>query len=373
MLHCPGSPVDYVGGKSRQCGGDADRSTPSAGRGGPGAATPWQPGPSAEEARWQRKHCALTSEVIGVLTTLYYDVFMSTPAAQIKTNTATPSVATPVGGLLRTWRERRRLSQLELAGAADISARHVSFLETGRSVPSRAMLLRLAERLDIPLRERNALLLSAGYAPMYSERRLDDPALRQARTAVDLVIAGHAPYPALAVDRHWTMVSANAPVHLLLGGGMDTSLMQPPVNVLRLGLHPQGLAPRIENYTQWRAHVLMRLRQQISGTADPILMELLAELESYPMPPSTSDRTADPIDEVDYGGVVVPFRLRTGYGVLSFFSTTTVFGTPLDITLAELAIESFFPADPQSVEAVNRIAREAGVRQGSHSQAGAAL
>jgi transcriptional regulator with XRE-family HTH domain len=296
---------------------------------------------------------------------------MNTPSTAIKTNTATSTVATPVGGLLRTWRERRRLSQLELAGAADISARHVSFLETGRSVPSRAMLLRLAERLDIPLRERNALLLSAGYAPMYSERRLDDPALRQARTAVDLVIAGHAPYPALAVDRHWTMVSANAPVGLLLGG-IDERMMQPPVNVLRLGLHPQGLAPRVENYTQWRAHVLMRLRQQIAATADPILMKLLAELESYPMP-SRSDRGADPIDEVDYGGVVVPFRLRTDYGVLSFFSTTTVFGTPLDITLAELAIESFFPADPQTVEAVNRIAREAGARQGSHSQAGAAL
>jgi transcriptional regulator with XRE-family HTH domain len=296
---------------------------------------------------------------------------MNTPSAQIKSNTATPTVATPVGGLLRTWRERRRLSQLELAGAADISARHVSFLETGRSVPSRAMLLRLAERLDIPLRERNALLLSAGYAPMYSERRLDDPALRQARTAVDLVIAGHAPYPALAVDRHWTMLSANAPVGLLLGG-IDERMMQPPVNVLRLGLHPQGLAPRVENYTQWRAHVLMRLRQQIAATADPILMELLAELESYPMP-STCDRGADPIDEVDYGGVVVPFRLRTDYGVLSFFSTTTVFGTPLDITLAELAIESFFPADPQTVEAVNRIAREASARQGSHSQAGTAL
>jgi transcriptional regulator with XRE-family HTH domain len=296
---------------------------------------------------------------------------MNTPSAQIKTNTATSTVATPVGGLLRTWRERRRLSQLELAGAADISARHVSFLETGRSVPSRAMLLRLAERLDIPLRERNALLLSAGYAPMYAERRLDDPALRQARTAVDLVIAGHSPYPALAVDRHWTMLSANASVGLLMGG-MDQRMLQPPVNVLRLGLHPQGLAPRVENYTQWRAHVLMRLRQQISATADPILMELLAELESYPMP-STSDRGADPIDEVDYGGVVVPFRLRTDYGVLSFFSTTTVFGTPLDITLAELAIESFFPADPQTVEALNRITREAGGRLGPPGQPQAAL
>jgi transcriptional regulator with XRE-family HTH domain len=280
---------------------------------------------------------------------------MNTPSAAIKANSATlgSGAATPVGGLLRTWRERRRLSQLELAGAADISARHVSFLETGRSVPSRAMLLRLAERLDIPLRERNALLLSAGYAPMYSERRLDDPALRQARTAVDLVLAGHAPYPALAVDRHWTMLSANASVHLLMGG-TDPKMLQSPVNVLRLGLHPDGLAPRIANYTQWREHVLMRLRQQIVATADPILMELLAELESYPAP-VTSHEEVGLTDDVDYGGVVVPFRLRTQYGVLSFFSTTTVFGTPLDVTLAELAIESFFPADAQTTETLNRI------------------
>jgi transcriptional regulator with XRE-family HTH domain len=284
---------------------------------------------------------------------------MNTPSAVLRTNTATPTLATPVGGLLRTWRERRRLSQLELAGAADISARHVSFLETGRSVPSRAMLLRLAERLDIPLRERNALLLSAGYAPMYSERRLDDPALAQARTAVDLVIAGHSPYPALAVDRHWTMLSHNASVGLLMGG-VDESLLQRPVNVLRLGLHPKGLAPRIANYTQWRAHVLMRLRQQIAATADPILMELLAELESYPST-STGEQEQGPADDVDYGGVVVPFRLRTENGILSFFSTTTVFGTPLDITLAELAIESFFPADPQTMETLNRIARESAV------------
>ena len=290
---------------------------------------------------------------------------MNTPSAAFKANTATStSVATPVGGLLRTWRERRRLSQLELAGAADISARHVSFLETGRSVPSRAMLLRLAERLDIPLRERNALLLSAGYAPMYAERRLDDPALRQARTAVDLVIAGHAPYPALAVDRHWTMVSANASVGLLMGG-IDPSLMQPPVNVLRLGLHPKGLAPRVANYTQWRAHVLMRLRQQIAATADPILIELLAELESYPRTSTGEQEVGAADDDVDYGGVVVPFRLHTAYGVLSFFSTTTVFGTPLDVTLAELAIESFFPADPQTTEILNRIAREAGGEPGS--------
>jgi transcriptional regulator with XRE-family HTH domain len=201
---------------------------------------------------------------------------------------------TPVGGLLRTWRERRRLSQLELAGAADISARHISFLETGRSAPSRGMLLRLAERLEIPLRERNALLLSAGYAPMYAERRLDDPALQQARKAVELVIAGHEPYPALAVDRHWTLVSANAAVGVLLAG-IEPRMLEPPVNVLRLGMHPEGLARRIGNYVQWREHTLARLRQQIAATADPILIEMLAELESYPQVTTVSRHRWYPI------------------------------------------------------------------------------
>lgn len=273
---------------------------------------------------------------------------MDTPAS-LKANI-------PVGALLRTWRERRRLSQLELAGAADISARHVSFLETGRSTPSRGMLLRLAERLQIPLRERNTLLLSAGYAPMYAERRLDDPALQQARKAIELVLAGHSPYPALAVDRHWTLVSANASVSLLLAG-VAPRLLEPPVNVLRLGLHPEGLGPRVENYTQWRGHTLTRLQQQVAGTADPILKELLAELESYPRSSAAEGRAKNNPDETDYGGVVVPFRLRTDSGVLSFISTTTMFGTPLDITLAELAIESFFPADPQTAEILTRMGR----------------
>jgi len=281
---------------------------------------------------------------------------MQMPSSASKTNTAPAAViATTVGGLLRTWRDRRRLSQLELAGAADISARHLSFLETGRSAPSRAMLLRLAERLQIPLRERNALLLSAGYAPMYAERRLDDPALQQARRAVELVIEAHSPYPALAVDRHWTLVFANAAVGMLLRG-IEPRLMEPPVNVLRLGLHPEGLGPRVDNYMQWRKDVLMRLRQQIAATADPILIELLDELEAYPLPASAGEKADE--QAPDYAGVVVPFRLRTQHGVLSFFSTTTVFGTPLDVTLAELAIESFFPADPQTTEMLARIARE---------------
>jgi transcriptional regulator with XRE-family HTH domain len=284
---------------------------------------------------------------------------MSTPSVMNslpgKSRPRSKGTAKPIGGLLRTWRERRRLSQLELAGAADISARHMSFLETGRSSPSRAMLLRLAERLDIPLRERNALLLSAGYAPMYSERRLDDPALEQARKAVQLVIQGHHPYPALAIDRHWTLVASNSALTSLLTG-IDSRLLEPPVNVLRLGLHPQGVAPRVANYTPWRASTLMRLRQQIAATADPILIELLAELESYPL--ISTPETESKYEDGDYAGVVVPFRLRTDYGVLSFFSTTTVFGTPLDITLSELAIESFFPADPQTAEILVRMARK---------------
>jgi transcriptional regulator with XRE-family HTH domain len=263
-----------------------------------------------------------------------------------------------VGDQLRMWRQRRRLSQLDLACEADISARHVSFLETGRSLPSREMLLRLAERLDIPLRERNPLLLSAGYAPMYAERKLDDPALRQARKAIDLVLAGQEPYPALAIDRHWSLVSANNALAPMLAG-VAPRLMEPPVNVLRVGLHPEGLAPRVENFGEWRWHLLSRLRHQIDATADPILVELHAELQAYPVTghphPEGTPPDGGPME--DYGGVLVPFRLRTEHGVLSFFGTTTVFGTPLDITLAELAIESFFPADSQTAELLAAAAR----------------
>jgi transcriptional regulator with XRE-family HTH domain len=260
--------------------------------------------------------------------------------------------ANSIGGQLRMWRQRRHLSQLELACEADISARHVSFLETGRSMPSREMLLRLAERLAIPLRERNPLLLSAGFAPVYSERKLDDPALELAKKAIELVIGGHEPYPALAIDRHWSLVAANSVVHPLLGG-VAPRLLEPPMNVLRLALHPEGLAPRVENFGEWRAHLLSRLRHQIDATADPVLVELLAELESYPV---TGCAHYEGQVE-DYGGVLVPLRLRTEQGVLSFFSTTTVFGTPLDITLAELAIESLFPADPQTAELLAGAAR----------------
>ena len=258
----------------------------------------------------------------------------------------TQSPLAAVGPLLRQWRQRRRLSQLDLACEAEVSSRHLSFLETGRARPSREMVLLLAERLDVPLRERNALLIAAGFAPVYAERALDDPALAGARRAVDLVLSGHEPYPALAVDRHWTMVAANRAVAPLLGG-VDPSLLAPPVNVLRLSLHPAGVAPRIVNLAQWRAHVLARLRRQIAATADATLAGLLDELRAYPV---ATDDGHPPPDLDDPGAVVVPLRLQTPGGVLSFVSTTTIFGTPVEVTLSELAIESFFPADAATAE-----------------------
>jgi transcriptional regulator with XRE-family HTH domain len=248
----------------------------------------------------------------------------------------------PVGNLLRKWRERRRLSQLDLACEAEISTRHLSFLETGRSLPSREMVLRLAEYLDVPLRERNALLLAAGYAPAFPERPLDDPALKSARKAVDLVLAGHEPYPALAIDRHWTLLASNNAVQPLLAG-VDPLLLRPPINALRLSLHPAGLAPRIANLVEWRSHLLARLRRQIEVTADPVLEELLRELCGYPAPDQGAGVGTGGDD--GYAGVAVPFRIVTERGVLSFISATTIFGTPVDVTLSELALESFFPAD----------------------------
>jgi transcriptional regulator with XRE-family HTH domain len=263
----------------------------------------------------------------------------------------------PVGDHLREWRQRRRMSQLELALEAEISTKHLSFLETGRSQPSRDMVLNLAERLEVPLRERNVLLLAAGYAPVFRERPLADPALQAARSAVDLVLQGHEPYPALAVDRHWTMVAANRAVGRLLGGAAAT-LLRPPVNVLRLSLHPDGLAPRIANLAEWRAHLIERLRRQVEASADAVLTDLLGELSAYPAP--RRPRSAPSADDQNYAGVVVPLRLVVDGGVLSFFSTTTVFGTPVDITLAELALESFFPADAATAEALRRLARAKG-------------
>jgi len=251
----------------------------------------------------------------------------------------------PFGEHLRDWRLRRRMSQMDLAHEAEISTRHLSFVETGRSAPSREMVLRLAERLEVPLRERNALLVAAGYAPMYRERPLDDPALAAARDAVQLILRSHEPYPALAIDRHWNLLAHNAVVPHLLAG-VDASLLQAPANVLRLSLHPHGLAPRIANLGQWRHHLFERLRQQIQATGDRTLQALEQELRGYPVPEDADETRL----EGEVLGIAVPLRFRTDGGVLNLISTTTIFGTPVDVTLQELALETFFPADPFTAE-----------------------
>jgi transcriptional regulator with XRE-family HTH domain len=261
---------------------------------------------------------------------------------------STTTASRPIGDLLREWRQHRRLSQLDLALEAEVSARHISFLETGRSLPSREMVLRLAEQLEVPLRERNELLLAAGFAPHYPERSLDDPALRQARQAVRLVLAGHEPYPALAVDRHWNLVAANQAVAPFFTG-VAPALTQPPINVLRATFPPDGVAPRIVNFTQWRTHMLQRVQRQVRRTADAGLADLLAELRGYSVPTNLDDD--EPAPGPDVPGMVVPLRLRTEQGVLSFIYTSSLFGAPLDVTLAEIAIEAFFPADAATAAA----------------------
>ncbi len=247
-----------------------------------------------------------------------------------------------VGTLLRQWRQRRRLSQLDLALEAEVSTRHLSYVETGRAAPSREMLLRLAERLDVPLRERNALLLAGGYAPMYPERPLADPSMDAARRAVDLILQGHMPYPALAVDRWWNVLAHNTAMLWLIEGAAP-ELLAPPVNALRLALHPQGLAPRILNFGAWRAHLLARLHRQVEASADGRLAALLAEVQAWPHDPQADHGP-------DLGGVAVPLRLRAGDTVLELLSTISVFGTPVDVTLSELALETFFPADPETAQ-----------------------
>src|ERR1044071_9420298 len=229
-----------------------------------------------------------------------------------------------VGEHLREWRQRRHRSQLDLAVDAEISARHLSFVETGRAAPSREMVLKLAERLEVPLRERNVLLVAAGFAPAFPQRSLDDPALKSARQAIDLVLKAHEPNPALAYDRHWNLVTANRMVAPLLEG-IPARLLGPPFNIPRLAFHPEGLASRTVNLAEWSAHLLERLHRQCEATADPELLKLYAELKAYRMPARSGPVSAD--------NVAIPFKLRSAGGeVLSFISTTMVFGTPVDIT-----------------------------------------
>lgn len=263
--------------------------------------------------------------------------------------TITPTSGRPVGELLRQWRERRRLSQLDLSITAGISTRHLSFVETGRSAPSREMVLRLADHLDVPLRERNQLLLSAGFAPVYRETPLDAPELAPVRSAVRQLLTGHEPYPAVVVDRGWRLVEANRSVGLLTAR-VAPELLEPPVNVLRLSLHPAGMAPRIANLGEWRAHLLARLQRHIAVTADAELTALYQELRDYPC-----DQAEPAVDIPGPGEVFVPLRFRHDGDVLTFFSTVATFGTPLDITVSELVIESFYPADTATATALRRV------------------
>ncbi len=253
-----------------------------------------------------------------------------------------------VGDHLREWRQRRRMSQLDLASEAGVSTRHLSFVETGRAAPSRDMVLTLAERLDLPLRAQNAMLIAAGFAPRYSEKRLDDPDLAAQRAAIDIVLAGHAPNIALAIDQHWNLLNANAPAQRLLGD-LPPALLSGTPNVLRISLHPDGLATRILNLAEWRHHIFARLARQVEISGDSVLEDLLNELRAYPAPPSTPPRERTT-------PVVTPLKLKTPAGILSLFGTVTVFGTPQDVTLSEIAIETFFPADEASAQLLKALA-----------------
>jgi transcriptional regulator with XRE-family HTH domain len=230
------------------------------------------------------------------------------------------------------------MSQLDLALEAGVSARHLSFLETGRSKPSREMVLRLSEELDVPLRERNRLLLAAGFAPAYDERPLEAPEMQPVRRAVAQVLTGHEPFPAAVVDRWWNLIAANRNVSLFMEG-VAAHLLAPPANVLRASLHPEGMAPRIVNLAEWRGHLVDRLRREVAATGDARLAELLAEVEGYPRPPDSAP------PRPTGGAIAVPLVLRHGGRELSFFSTVATFGTAVDVTVAELSIEAFFPAD----------------------------
>ena len=272
------------------------------------------------------------------------------------------SLAAPAfGGLLRRWRQHRGLTQMALALDAEVSTRHLSFLESGKAEPSRAMVLRLAERLDLPLRERNAWLVAAGFAPMYRERPLTDPGFAPAQRALQRLLDAHEPAPALAVDRHWQLVAANRMVALLTEG-VSPDLLQPPLNVLRLSLSPEGLAPRIRHFAAWRHHVLERLQRQWAASADPVLHGLLQELRGLPLPAGTAAESDVPPAAFD--DVAVPLELDGPHGRLRFLTTITVFGAPHDVTLSELAVETLLPADPATADALKRLQRAASERTG---------
>jgi transcriptional regulator with XRE-family HTH domain len=257
-----------------------------------------------------------------------------------------------VGPLLREWRKRRRRSQLDVALDAGISARHLSFVETGRSKPGRELLLRILAELDVPLREQNQLLLSAGYAPAFPQRSLDDPDLAPVRAALDAVLREHEPYPAIAVDRGWNLVAANSAVLALTERvRVDPALLEPPVNALRISLHPRGLAPLIVNLADWHAHFHHRLERQAAASGDRGLAALLDEIAGYPqfervLAPARAD-----------GGPIGPLKLRGPDGSeLSFLGMFAAFDTPFEVTVSELAVELLFPADRATADTLTALA-----------------
>ncbi|MFF8480310.1 helix-turn-helix domain-containing protein [Streptomyces antibioticus] len=267
--------------------------------------------------------------------------------ASVATGPHAPSpagTAPGVGPLLRAWRERRRISQLELALRAGSSARHISFVETGRSRPSEEMVLRLAEHLDVPVRERNALLLAAGHAPRYPETPLDDPALEALRAGLETLLTGYEPYPALVVDGVYDVVAANRGIMTLLDG-VPESLLTPPLNAMRLTLHPEGLAPRIRNLREWRGHLLHQMERQIALHRSAPLRRLYEEVAAYPVPEGRDDEPSGAVPHF-----ALPLRIEHDGRVLSFVSSISTFNTPMDVTVAELAVETFLPADPETVK-----------------------
>jgi len=258
-----------------------------------------------------------------------------------------------VGSLLRQWRERRRVTQLELALNAGISARHLSFVETGRSKPGREMLLRALAQLDVPFRERNRILLAAGHAPAYPQHSLEDPDLGPVRDALDVILSGHEPYPAVAVDRLWNMVAANSAMLALTATvEIDPELLEPPVNVMRVGLHPRGLGPLFVNLGDWHAHWVRRLERQHAMTGDEQLAKLIDEVTGYPVPEPEHDTVTD----IAAGEMLGPVRVQApGGGELSFFGMFAGFDTPFEVTTSELAIELLFPADRATAERLHEL------------------
>jgi transcriptional regulator with XRE-family HTH domain len=273
------------------------------------------------------------------------EVIESGRARRYRRVMTTMTARAPVGQLLREWRERRRLSQLELSIQADISTRHLSFVETGRSRPTPEMIVRLTEQLEVPLRERNQLLLAGGYAPAYPQHDLDEPELESVRAALRQVLHGHEPYPALVINRWWDLVDANDALRALTAGSAP-HLLAPPVNVLRLSLHPDGLAPRIVNLAQWRAHLIGQLHRRAEQTGDSRLLALEDELRGYPGGDPGEARPTD---------VVLPLRLRSGDRELALFSIEAHVGTATDVTVEELVVETFYPADAESAAALRAL------------------